>query len=104
MTTFGDEEQDDHRPAAAREGQQTAAQNRWGGRVILALQSAYDKMLAGRLRQLQSQVIEQDREISQLARDLAQMSTQVEQMNRRLLDLEEETAGEETPATDDEIE
>ncbi len=103
MTTLNDEEREYERsPEVTSEDKQSGALSRWGGRAILALQSVYDKMLAGRLNQLQAQVIEQDREISQLAHDLAEMSTQVEQMNHRLSALEEEADGEEAPETNGE--
>lgn len=103
MTTLNDEEREYERsPEVTSEDKQSGTLSRWGGRAILALQSVYDKMLAGRLNQLQAQVIEQDREISQLAHDLAEMSTQVGQMNRRLSALEEEADGQEPPGTGDE--
>ena len=105
MTTPGNDKQESgHLPATANEDNQTGAPNRLGGRAILALQGAYDKLLAGRLRQLQSQVIEQDREISRLTRELAQMGVQIEQLNRRLSALEDEASGEAAPAAGDESE
>ncbi|MGD8586492.1 MAG: hypothetical protein PVH65_06685 [Chloroflexota bacterium] len=105
MTTFDDEERTTDQPSAAgNEGKPAGALNRGAGRIILALQSVYDKLLAGRLRQLQSQVIAQDREISQLARELAQMRAQIRQMNGRLSTLEDEAAGETAPTTGDDSE
>jgi uncharacterized coiled-coil protein SlyX len=62
---------------------------RWGGRVILGLQKVFDKVLAGRLVQLQGQVIDQDRELSELAHDVAELTAQVVQMNRMLHSIDE---------------
>ena len=103
MMTSSDESKQNVRPAAVEDNNgQSGLLNRWGGRAVLALQRAYDKLLAGRLNQLQAQVIEQDQEISHLYHDLAEMSTQVEQMNRRLSALEEQVDGQEPPGTGDE--
>jgi len=62
---------------------------RWGGRAILGLQKVFDKVLAGRLVQLQGQVIDQDRELSELAHDVAELTAQVVQMNRMLHSIDE---------------
>ena len=54
-----------------------------GGRLILALQALVNKVFAGRIVQIQDQVIDQDRELSDLAHDLAELSTLVGQLNRQ---------------------
>lgn len=63
--------------------------NDLGGRAILTLQGAFDKLVAGRITQIQSQLIDQDRELSETVHDVAALSTQITQMNRRLKELEE---------------
>jgi len=65
---------------------------RWGGRAILGMQKLFDKVLAGRVVQLQGQVIDQDRELSELARDVAELTTQVVQANRMLHSIDERLA------------
>ena len=70
--------------------------NDLGGRAILTLQGAYDKLVAGRITQIQSQLVVQDRELSESIQDVAELSTQVTQMNRRIQDLEERLAHLET--------
>jgi uncharacterized coiled-coil protein SlyX len=65
---------------------------KWGGRGILGLQRAYDKLLAGRVSQLQTQAIEQDRELADLAHDVAELRAQVNQMNRILQSIEQRLA------------
>jgi len=75
---------------------------RWGGRTILTLQSAYDKLVAGRVNQLQTQVTTQDRELSELSHDIAELTAQVIQMNRLLHSLEERLSRLETDKTPDE--
>ncbi len=67
-----------------------------GGRAALNLQKAYDKLVAGRVTQLQSQVIEQDRELSDLAHDIAQLTAQIKQMNHLLESLDERLTSLET--------
>jgi hypothetical protein len=62
---------------------------RWAGRAILSLQKIVDKVLAGRVVQLQGQVIEQDRELSDLVHDMGELTAQVVQMNRRLHSIDE---------------
>ncbi len=66
--------------------------NDLGGRAILTLQGAYDKLVGGRITQIQSQLVDQDRELSETAHDVAELSTQITQMNRRLQELEERLA------------
>lgn len=66
--------------------------NAWGGRAALGLQGAYNKLVAGRVSQIQSQVIDQDRELSEMARDQAELVAQITQMNRRLQEVEERLA------------
>ncbi len=70
--------------------------NDLGGRVILTLQGAYDKLVAGRITQIQSQLVDQDRELSATIHDVAELSTQITQMNRRLQELEDHLARLET--------
>jgi uncharacterized coiled-coil protein SlyX len=65
---------------------------RWGGRAILGMQKLFDKVLAGRVVQLQGQVIDQDRELSELAHDVAELTTQVVQANRMLHSIDERLA------------
>jgi len=70
--------------------------NDLGGRAILTLQGAYDKLVAGRITQIQSQLVDQDRELSETIHDVAELSTQITQMNRRLQELEDRLARLET--------
>jgi len=65
---------------------------RWGGRAILGMQKVFDKVLAGRVVQLQEQVIDQDRELSELAHDVAELTAQVVQVNRMLHSIDERLA------------
>ncbi len=65
----------------------------WAGRVVLRLQKVFDKVLAGRVVQLQGQVIEQDRELSDLAHDVGELTTQLIQVNRRLQAIDQRLAG-----------
>ena len=64
----------------------------WGGRAILRMQKVVDKVLAGRIVQLQGQVIDQDRELSDLAHDVGELTAQVVQMNRMLSSIDERLA------------
>ena len=64
----------------------------WGGRAILRMQKVVDKVLAGRIVQLQGQVIDQDRELSDLAHDVGELTAQVVQMNRMLRSIDERLA------------
>ena len=66
-----------------------SAAGRWGGRAILRLQKVVDKLLAGRVSQLQGQVIEQDREIATLTHDVGELTAQIVQMNRLLHAIDE---------------
>jgi hypothetical protein len=65
---------------------------RWGGRVILGMQKMVNKVLAGRVVQIQEQVIDQDTELSELAHDMGELSAQVVQMNRMLRSIDERLA------------
>lgn len=76
---------------------QPSPARRIGGRVILAIHRLIDKLLGGRLVQMQDQVINQDRELSALTRDIADLSLMVVQLNRRLEALDERLAQLEAP-------
>ncbi len=69
-----------------------SAARSWGGRAILGMQRVVDKVLAGRVVQLQDQVIDQDRELSELAHDMGELSAQVVQLNRMLHSIDERLA------------
>lgn len=60
------------------------ASMRIGGQAINSVKKLYYKLVAGRLSQLQQQVIDQDRELSELTHDIGQLTAQVTQMNRLL--------------------
>lgn len=64
----------------------------WAGRAVLRLQKVFDKLLAGRVVQLQGQVIDQDRELSELAHDVGELTAQLIQVNRRLLVIDQRLA------------
>jgi uncharacterized coiled-coil protein SlyX len=57
---------------------------RIGGQAFHSVKKIYYKLLAGRLSQLQEQVINQDHELSELTHDVGQLAAQVRQMNRLL--------------------
>ena len=65
---------------------------RWAGRAILGMQKVVDKVLAGRVTQLQGQVIDQDRELSELAHDVGELTAQAVQVNRMLRSIDERLA------------
>ena len=91
-------QQEEEQTQAKDEGGDPAGQNRpgllnvWGGRAALTLQGVYNKLVAGRVNQIQAQVIDQDRELSEMARDQAELIAQISQMNRRLQEVEERLA------------
>ena len=68
------------------------ASMRTGGQAINSVKKIYYKVVAGRLSQLQQQVIDQDRELSELAHDVGQLTAQVTQMNRLLKGIDERLA------------
>lgn len=57
---------------------------RFGGQAIHGIKKLYYKLLAGRIGQLQQQVIEQDRELSGLTHDISQLTVEVTQMNHMI--------------------
>ena len=57
---------------------------KWAGRAILTMQKIVDKLLAGRVSQLQGQVIDQDKELAELTRDVGELTAQVIQMNQMI--------------------
>ena len=61
----------------------------FGGRIILAFQHLTEKLLGGRPAQVHQQVIDQDRELSELTHDLGELTTQIVQINRKLESLEQ---------------
>ncbi|MCA9958887.1 MAG: hypothetical protein KC443_07630 [Anaerolineales bacterium] len=60
----------------------------WYVRPLLAQQNAYNRLLADRLQDIDTRLVAQDHELTQLVHDTAELTTQVIQMNRRLAAIE----------------
>ena len=61
---------------------------RLGGQTVHTLKKLYYKLAAGQISQLQQQIIDQDRELSELSHDVGELTAELIQINRLLKGIE----------------